>query len=174
MITLIVAYNCNRIIADEKGNIPWNIKEDLQFFRKSTLNTVCIMGRKTWDSLPQNVKPLSKRVNIIVTRETTKFCRENPTLLNADLVNNSYVVGSFEVAVQIARILKKEISVIGGGEVYKYFLENNLADRIWASEIKGYEQVSSGVYFPEVIDWNSTTVQKFPEFIVKEYFKKSN
>lgn len=175
MITLVVAYNCNQIIADEGGNIPWSIKEDLQFFRKNTLNTVCIMGRKTWDSLPENVKPLSKRVNIIVTRDTTKFCRENPSLFNkVDLNNNPYVVGSFEVALQIAKILQKEVSVIGGGEVYKYFLENNLADRILASEIKGYENVNSGVYFPKVENWESKTVQEFPEFIVKEYLKKTN
>ena len=49
----------------KKGALPWHISEDLQNFKKVTLNTPIIMGRKTWDSLP--FKPLPNRRNIVLS-----------------------------------------------------------------------------------------------------------
>jgi len=66
MITLIVAYNKNLVIGDDTGNIPWKIPEDLKFFKEYTMGKPCIMGRKTWDSIPSQFKPLKGRTNIIV------------------------------------------------------------------------------------------------------------
>ena len=122
MISLIVAYNCNNLIADENGKIPWSIKEDLKFFRQQTWEKTCIMGRKTWQSLPESYRPLPNRNNIIITRDTTVFCRDNFNLFMQENAN-CYAVANIDVALQIAKILQKEIFVVGGGEIYKYFLE---------------------------------------------------
>ena len=48
----------------KNGKLPWNIPEDLQNFKKITLGSTILMGRKTWDSLP--FKPLPDRRNIIL------------------------------------------------------------------------------------------------------------
>ena len=65
MITILVAYDQNRVIGN-KGGIPWDIPRDLQLFKKRTVNNVVIMGRNTWESLP--VRPLPGRINIVVSK----------------------------------------------------------------------------------------------------------
>ena len=171
MITLIVAYNQHRVIANCESKIPWTIKEDLQFFRKQTFGKPCIMGRKTWESLPENYRPLPKRPNIIVTRDTHSFCRDNFSLF-AKLSSNCYCVSSIEIALQISRIINENVFVVGGAEVYKYCIENKLADRILASEIKGYENIKEGIFFPSLDDCNGTIFEEYAEFTVKEYMLK--
>ena len=61
----IVGESKNHVIGN-KGDLPWKIKEDLKNFRKLTLDSIVIMGRKTYDSLP--VKKLDQRINIVLTR----------------------------------------------------------------------------------------------------------
>ena len=63
-IHLIWAQDLNGGIG-KKGKLPWHISEDLKNFKKITLNSTVIMGRKTWDSLP--FKPLPKRRNIVLS-----------------------------------------------------------------------------------------------------------
>jgi len=87
------------------GKLPWHISEDLKNFKKITLDSTIIMGRKTWMSLP--FKPLPKRRNIV---------------LSSSSVPNVEVYHNIEDCI---RILKKEsiskIFVIGGGSIYKAF-----------------------------------------------------
>ena len=49
----------------KNGKLPWHISEDLKNFKKITLNSTIIMGRKTWESLP--IKPLPNRENIVLS-----------------------------------------------------------------------------------------------------------
>ena len=65
-MNLIVAIDKKRGIG-LNNSIPWYFKEDLQFFKKITLNSIVIMGRNTWESLK---KPLPQRYNIVLS--TTK------------------------------------------------------------------------------------------------------
>lgn len=51
------------------GTIPWHLPEDLQQFRRRTLNATVVMGRRTWQSLPDDVRPLPGRRNIVLTRD---------------------------------------------------------------------------------------------------------
>ena len=91
----------------ENGKLPWHISEDLKNFKKITLNSTIIMGRKTWDSLP--IKPLPKRENIIlsskkqssgITYHSLKGCLE-------DLKESN----------------KNKVFIIGGRSVYQLFFE---------------------------------------------------
>lgn len=65
---LIYARAANGVIG-RNGALPWHLPEDLAHFKRTTLGCPVIMGRKTWDSLPQRFRPLPGRVNIVVTRE---------------------------------------------------------------------------------------------------------
>jgi dihydrofolate reductase len=51
-----------------RGTVPWNVPEDLAHFELITLGHPVIMGRRTWDSLPESSKPLPGRTNIVLTR----------------------------------------------------------------------------------------------------------
>jgi len=91
----------------KNGKLPWHISEDLQNFKKITLDSVIIMGRSTWDSLP--FKPLPKRRNIVLSK--TKI--EN--------------VEVYHTITDCIDILKKEkielVYIIGGETIYKQFFD---------------------------------------------------
>ena len=75
MINIIVAYTKNKGIGF-KNKIPWKLNSDLIRFKKLTIgngNNSVIMGKKTWDSLPYNVKPLPNRTNIIISKTMDSY-----------------------------------------------------------------------------------------------------
>ncbi len=118
-LTLVVAVAKNGVIGN-KGALPWRIPDDLKRFKALTLGKPCIMGRKTWDSLPK--KPLPGRTNIIVTRDPD-FRAEG-----------AQVAHSFEEALGIAaRGTPDEIMIIGGEAIFAAALP--LAQRIALTEV---------------------------------------
>lgn len=52
-----------------EGGMPWHVPEDMAHFKEITLTAPVIMGRKTWDSLPERFRPLPGRDNIVITRQ---------------------------------------------------------------------------------------------------------
>jgi len=79
------------------GKLPWYIPEDLKNFKKLTLNSVIIMGRKTWESLP--IKPLPDRKNIVLSKtkqqgvETFNSYDKCIQTLKSNNVNKVYIIG---------------------------------------------------------------------------------
>src|SRR4249919_222732 len=70
----IAAMSLNRVIG--AGNkIPWHLPEDFQWFKRTTLGSVVVMGRKTFESLG---KPLPNRKNLILTRHPQQLIRQHP------------------------------------------------------------------------------------------------
>jgi dihydrofolate reductase len=163
LVTIIVAYNKNFIIGNQFGKIPWYIPEDLKFFKEFTMGKPCIMGKNTWDSIPEKYRPLPGRQNIIVTSHPE----------TVDLEATVCTRPTVEMALTTARFFEREICVVGGGQIYKYFLENNLANRVIASEIKGHEDVEGSVFFPDLksLGWKGYVEKEFDEFNVVQYVK---
>lgn len=149
MISIVVAFDENRLIG--RGNsIPWTIpKEDMKQFKERTTGHSVVMGRKTYDSIPSKFRPLPNRNNIVVTRS------------DAHTDNNGTVfVNSLEKAIEIGG---KEVFIIGGGQIYREALEKNLADRIIASVLKG--RFTGDVYFPEIpLEWKIKSIENFDDF----------
>jgi len=118
-IALVVARAANGVIG-ANGGIPWHIPEDLRRFRSLTIGKPCIMGHKTWDSLPR--KPLPGRLNIVVTRDRAFSAVE------------AVAAYSFEDALARAKAEKADgIAVIGGAEIYRAALA--LAELVHLTEI---------------------------------------
>lgn len=139
MITLIAACSENRVIGKD-GTLIWHIPEDLKRFKKLTLGNPIVMGRKTYESIG---KPLPGRTNIILTRDRN-FKAENCLVYN----KISDVLEIFE---------KNNIFVIGGGEIYKQFLDR--ADRIELTLI--HKNFDGDTYFPQIgNDWEVIECQK--------------
>lgn len=67
-LNLILARARNGVIG-VNGQLPWHLPEDMAHFKRLTMGTPLIMGRKTWDSLPPKFRPLPGRLNIVVTRQ---------------------------------------------------------------------------------------------------------
>ncbi len=67
-LNLILARARNGVIGNHNA-LPWHLPEDLAHFKRQTLGSPVIMGRKTWDSLPPKFRPLPGRLNVVVTRQ---------------------------------------------------------------------------------------------------------
>ena len=67
-LQLILARARNGVIGQHNA-LPWHLPEDLAHFKRHTLGCPVIMGRKTWESLPEKFRPLPGRLNIVVTRQ---------------------------------------------------------------------------------------------------------
>lgn len=128
-IILIAAVDKNLAIGKD-GKIPWEIKEDLKFFRENTEDSAIIMGRATFDSIG---RPLPKRKNIVMTR--TFMGREGVIEVN-----------SSKDALEQAKSYSEKINIIGGEYIYKEFLP--LATKLLITEID-IEVISPDAFFPE-------------------------
>ena len=103
-VVLVLARAENGVIG-ANGGLPWRLEGDLPRFKQITLGRPCIMGRKTWDSLPK--KPLPGRSNIVVTHSVS---------FTAD---GAVAVPSLEAALAYAAAANPaEIMVIGGAEIF--------------------------------------------------------
>ena len=128
-IILIAAVDKNLPIGYD-GKIPWEVKEDLKFFRENTEDSAIIMGRATFDSIG---RPLPKRKNIVMTR--TFKGREGVIEVN-----------SSKDALEQAKSYSEKINIIGGEYIYKEFLP--LATKLLITEID-IEVISPDAFFPE-------------------------
>ena len=111
---LILARASNGVIGKD-NTLPWHLPEDLAHFKRTTLGSPVIMGRKTWDSLPPKFRPLPGRANVVVTRqaqwqasgalraasvaEALQLCA-NLTASNGGAVNDVWVIGGAQIYAQ--------------------------------------------------------------------------
>ena len=111
-ITLIAAVSDNGVIGYQ-GVVPWKISEDMKHFRDLTMGNPVIMGRKTYDSLPTQFRPLSGRTNIVLSKYL-----DNST-------SGIFVARNLNEALEIARISPSRDDnayVIGGSLIYGAFI----------------------------------------------------
>lgn len=93
-----------------RGELLVSIPADKKFFRQETLGKVVIMGRKTWESLPEN-QLLKDRTNIVITRKKEYNAK------------GAVVVHSIaEVLETVKKVASEDVYVIGGGEIYRQLL----------------------------------------------------
>ncbi|MEJ1089906.1 dihydrofolate reductase [Microbacterium sp. Mu-80] len=115
------------------GGMPWHVPEDLAHFKEVTLGAPVIMGRRTWDSLPERFRPLPGRENIVITRQqdwTAEGARR---------------AGSVQAAV---RGLDR-VWVIGGAEIFAQVIAD--ADRLEVTELD--LEVDGDAYAPPRTGW---------------------
>ncbi len=139
MITtiLIAAVAQNRVIG--KGNqLVWRNRDDMERFRLLTIGHTVLMGRKTWESLPERFRPLPGRLNVILTR-TPFDTRSNSALTVTSLEQARTVATSYGTST---------LFVIGGGEVYRATIDH--ATRLELTEIEA--DFEGDVTFPELTD----------------------
>lgn len=134
MVKLIVAKASNNVIGRD-NDLIWHLPADMKFFTQSTTGHIVIMGRKNWISIPDKYRPLKNRLNIVVSRDS-KFSDEG-----------CEVYSSIESAIEAYEHDDRDIFIIGGGQIYKYSLENNLVDQMLVTHID--QDFEGDTYFPE-------------------------
>ncbi|WP_418516799.1 dihydrofolate reductase [Curtobacterium flaccumfaciens pv. flaccumfaciens] len=106
MIGMVWARSTTGVIGAD-GGMPWHVPEDLAHFKQVTGDTTVLMGRRTWESLPERFRPLPGRRNVVLTRDTTW------TADGAEVVHD----------LQAALDTDETVWVIGGGQVYDAALD---------------------------------------------------
>lgn len=131
MLKMIVACDRNGAIGKD-GDLPWRQSTDLQHFKRLTMDSTIIMGRKTWDSLPGI---LSGRRHLVLSRSNVQ---------NADVI-------SFEQALEI------DGWVIGGGQIYELFLPHvsELHRTIIDTRVGGAD-----THFPDITGHGFTLIEE--------------
>ena len=127
-ISIIVAVSENGVIGKD-NKLLWRQSADLKRFKELTNSKSVIMGRKTYESIG---KPLPNRRNIVITRQDIE-------------IPGCEVVKSTSEAIKLCR-LEPEIFILGGGEVYKQFIE--IADYIYFTRI--HTNIEGDTYFREL------------------------
>lgn len=138
-INLIYAQSIDGFIGRD-GQLPWHIPEDLSRFKYLTNACPVIMGRKTWDSLPEKFRPLPGRRNIVMTHQVDDIAR-NVTMDHKPW----WCVPDTESALEVARDFYRnnyghDVWVIGGEQIYNLFLP--LANFAFVTIV--YEYVKDG------------------------------
>lgn len=138
VVSLIVAVSENKVIGKD-NDLVWHLPNDMKLFRDTTKGHFVIMGRKNYESIPHKYRPLPSRTNVIVTRQDDYKAK------------GCLVVNSVEKAIEIAQKAgDKEPFVIGGGQIYKHAIENNLVDRIYLTRV--HTEIDGDTYFDDLDD----------------------
>jgi thymidylate synthase len=155
MFSLIVARDNNNGIASD-GKIPWDYPQDLKWFKYATTklykNNAVTMGYNTWKTL---LKPLTGRLNIIISKN------HQPTEQEQIWINE----GKLEIYKSPEEFLNSHIYfknnqnvqyhywVIGGRQIYDWFIEHNLIYKMYITEISDDYKCDLKFTFNESSDW---------------------
>lgn len=139
----IVAMDESRLIGKD-GTLPWHLPEDLKYFSSMTKGHTVLMGRKTYESLPDKYRPLPERLNVVLSRNGGSENSSNDVLyfnsierfFDSIITKKLYIKGS-------------EIWLIGGSELYKQLI--NHCNEVHITRVKG---VHEGDTYLEVFEDN--------------------
>lgn len=133
-----------------QNNLPWHLPREYAYFVKMTTKTVdpnkknaVILGRRCWESVPANFRPLKNRINVVLSRSLIE--PPAPGVLLA---------GSMEEAIRLLTSPPYDEQVetiwnVGGTEVYAAGLRSPSCHRLYLTRI--YDHFDADVFFPPVI-----------------------
>jgi len=182
--TAIVAASASTRGIGYKGTLPWNLRGDLQHFAKITKTTppspltttknAVIMGRKTWESIPDKFRPLPGRTNVIITSNPNSVQTTTTTTSPTDTVipsttttttttttnNNKDDEKKNDDIIMIASSLADawnqladldnlgHIFVIGGGQIYQEAMDKNYVNKVILTEVDTPIDMEFDTFFP--------------------------
>jgi dihydrofolate reductase len=138
-ISVIAAFSFNRVIGKD-GKLPWNLKNDLRFFKEKTQGQAVAMGKNTWLSLP--IKPLPARYNIVLTSSDLEL----PPSVKKVASGPEAILAAMGQQVD-------ELFFIGGERVFEETLR--VADRMYLTVVRAI--VPGDTYMP-LIDFNKWSI----------------
>jgi len=155
-IIVIVAIADNNAIGKD-GDIPWHIPEDFAHFKEETIGHPCIMGDVTFESLPDNAKPLPGRENIVLTFDKS-YKPDGAT-----------VFFSFEDALDYVKD-KEKAYICGGATIYK--LGMKIADTLELTRV--HMKPDADTFFPEIdfSAWEKIKEEKHEKYSFLTYKRK--
>ncbi|GAB1349912.1 hypothetical protein MASR1M107_21260 [Ignavibacteriales bacterium] len=156
---IIVAVAKNFVIGKANGDMSWNVKEDFDHFKATTIGYPVLMGRKTYGYFK---KPLRDRQHIVITRDKN-FDPKYPEVK---------VFHSLEEGFEYASTISKEkMFIIGGGEIYRQVLDKGLVDEMIISWMRF--PAEGEVTFPKFDEskWSISSRDEKEQFEIVHYVR---
>ncbi|XP_063978424.1 dihydrofolate reductase [Diachasmimorpha longicaudata] len=163
----LIAAACEKGGIGVDGRLPWKLKSEMKFFSDMTTNTqdntkqnVVLMGRRTWECIPQKHRPLQNRINMVLSSQDLDLgdaaivCKSIPAAI--EMISSGSLKGKVE-----------KIWVIGGSSVYKTAMESPNFHRLYLTEIRKYFECDT--FFPDIPnDFITVTDPDVPQGIQRE------
>jgi dihydrofolate reductase len=144
MKTSIIVAHDDKLGIGKNNQLLFRISADLKRFKAITMGHPIIMGRKTFESIG---RALPGRTNIVITRD------QNYSAPGCEVAH------SLSQALDLAQSLDdEEVFIIGGGEIFKLAMEQNLTDKIYVTKVKG--DFKAEIFFPPYSSFKSTVFKK--------------
>ncbi len=141
-VYIVVAVDSENGIGKD-GTIPWHLAKEMKYFKELTSTTadpekknMVIMGRTTWESIPDKYRPLPNRKNVVLTR--------NPDYK----AEGAIIAHSYEDALALADEDIEEIHVIGGGQIFEESLKHHYTTGLYITKLD--RPYDCDTYFPEI------------------------
>ncbi len=159
------------------GGLPWHLSADLKHFKVVTTKTkssgeqnAVIMGRKTWESLPENYRPLPNRFNLVLTRNKNFSAAADISAFQ----NLDAALGFLKTEGPQRKI--NEVFVIGGGQVFSEAIAHPGCQKIYLTKIRN--RFGCDTYFPSLpphfqhISSSATQIEGSLSYFFAEYAKR--
>ncbi|XP_045457647.1 dihydrofolate reductase [Melitaea cinxia] len=173
----LIAAACENMGIGFNGTLPWRLKKEMAYFTEMTTKVkdpakknAVIMGRKTWDSIPNKYRPMSDRANIVLTSQVNA--------LKENVPEEVIVVSSLDEAIEYIKGCPDIEStwVIGGSYIYKAAIDHPNCDKIYLTEIK--KSFNCDTFFPNIdkqkfqlIEEEGVPTEKQTEGDISYYFR---
>lgn len=133
-IYMIAAITSKSRAIGYKGDLIYHLKDDLKYFKETTLGHAIVCGRKTYLSLPK--RPLPERTNIVLTRGDYEF-------------NGALILHSKKEVIEYALSHPDEkIFICGGDNIYRQFMD--IASKLYITEIDESKTIEADSFFPKI------------------------
>ena len=141
---IIVAVDKNGGIG-KAGTLPWKFKKEFAYFRKVTTDTtdkgkqnMLIMGRKTWESISENFRPLKGRKNVVLTS------------VNDYNAAGATVISSLDAALEMTDEKIEKVFIIGGGQVFNEAISHPDLTGIYLTKV--HAKYDCDTFFPKILE----------------------
>lgn len=146
--SIVVAASASSYGIGRLGDLPWKIPADMKYFKTLTTEAaegkqnIVIMGRKTWESIPSQHRPLPGRRNIVLS--------QNPSAKDVlNLPSDVLLAPSLVEALSLYNAKEHDkVFVIGGGSVYKEALQSSSCEKIYLTEVSSDKLPVMDTFFP--------------------------
>ncbi|EZA54136.1 dihydrofolate reductase isoform X2 [Ooceraea biroi] len=142
----LIAAACENMGIGINGDLPWRLKTEMAFFTRMTSDTkdankknVVLMGRRTWDCIPDKYRPLKGRINMVLTSQSL------------DYGDKAITCKSIPHAVEVITRMQDQVErvwVIGGSSVYEAAMKSPHFGRLYLTRIK--KKFECDTFFPAI------------------------
>ncbi|PSK38968.1 hypothetical protein C7M61_002274 [Candidozyma pseudohaemuli] len=172
-ISLIVAALQPSMGIGAKGKLPWRLKQEMKYFKDVTtkakegyVNAV-IMGRKTWDSIPQKFRPLPGRINVILSRSNSNVT-DSDGVFHFNSIDS--VMLHFEKeAYRVGEKPLDKIFIIGGSQVYNSVILDPRVDNLLVTHINYIGEETERPEMDTFLDWDLTKWAQLDHAALREF-----